>query len=48
VEEYVAAGASKFVLRPLALGDAEMLDQTERLIAEVLPRVHGARPRATA
>jgi probable F420-dependent oxidoreductase len=48
VEEYVAAGASKFVLRPLALGDAEMLDQTERLIAEVLPRVHGARARATA
>jgi probable F420-dependent oxidoreductase len=46
VEEYVAAGASKFVLRPLALGDAEMLDQTERLIAEVLPRVHGARARA--
>ena len=43
VEEYVAAGASKFVLRPLALGDAEMHQQTERLIAEVLPRVHGAR-----
>jgi len=40
VEEYVAAGASKFVLRPLAHRDAEMLDQTERLIAEVLPRVH--------
>ena len=42
-EEYVAAGASKFVLRPLALGDAEMHEQTERLIGEVLPRVHGAR-----
>jgi probable F420-dependent oxidoreductase len=40
VEEYVAAGASKFVLRPLALGDDEMHAQTERLIAEVLPRVH--------
>lgn len=41
IVEYVAAGASKFVLRPIALGDAEMLDQTERLIAEVLPQVHG-------
>jgi probable F420-dependent oxidoreductase len=40
VGEYVAAGASKFVLRPLALGDAEMADQTARLVAEVLPRVH--------
>ena len=40
VDEYVAAGASKFVLRPLALGDAEMADQTARLVAEVLPRVH--------
>jgi probable F420-dependent oxidoreductase len=40
IDEYVAAGASKFVLRPLALGDAEMADQTARLVAEVLPRVH--------
>jgi probable F420-dependent oxidoreductase len=46
VDEYVAAGASKFVLRPLALGDADVLDQTERLIAEVLPRVHGAARRS--
>jgi probable F420-dependent oxidoreductase len=40
LEEYRRAGASKFVLRPLALGDAEMREQTERLIGEVLPRVH--------
>ena len=39
IEEYRAAGASKFVLRPIALGDADVLDQTELLVAEVLPAV---------
>ncbi len=39
--EYVEAGASKFVLRPIASGDAEMLAQTRRLIDEVIPEVHG-------
>jgi probable F420-dependent oxidoreductase len=43
IDEYVAAGATKFVLRPLALGDDDLADQTERLIAEVLPAVHGRR-----
>ncbi len=38
--EYVAAGASKFVLRPIATGDAEIMAQTRRLIDEVLPAVH--------
>jgi probable F420-dependent oxidoreductase len=38
--EYVDAGISKFVLRPVAAGDAEFQDQTERLIAEVIPRIH--------
>ena len=41
IEEFVSAGATKFVLRPIALGEADVLDQTERLIAEVLPVVHG-------
>ncbi|MBM4415979.1 MAG: TIGR03619 family F420-dependent LLM class oxidoreductase [Chloroflexi bacterium] len=41
VQQYVAAGVSKFVLRPLAAGDADVMAQTERLIAEVLPQVHG-------
>lgn len=41
VDEFVRVGVSKFVLRPIALGEADVLDQTERLIAEVLPRVHG-------
>ncbi|MXY79071.1 MAG: LLM class flavin-dependent oxidoreductase, partial [Chloroflexi bacterium] len=40
IAEYVAAGASKFVLRPIADGDAEMRAQTQRLIEDVLPAVH--------
>jgi alkanesulfonate monooxygenase SsuD/methylene tetrahydromethanopterin reductase-like flavin-dependent oxidoreductase (luciferase family) len=35
--DYIKIGASKFILRPLGFGDAEMMAQTERLIAEVLP-----------
>ena len=45
LSEYVAAGASKFILRPIADGDAEMLAQTRRLIEEVLPQVAGRWPR---
>ncbi|HLK10019.1 MAG TPA: LLM class flavin-dependent oxidoreductase [Candidatus Binatia bacterium] len=40
IEEFAAVGVSKLVLRPIATGDAEMIEQTERLIAEVLPAVH--------
>jgi probable F420-dependent oxidoreductase len=36
--EYVEAGVSKFILRPAARGDDEMLAQTRRLIEEVLPQ----------
>jgi len=42
IDEFKAAGISKFVLRPIARGDDEMLAQTERLVGEVLPHVHGA------
>jgi probable F420-dependent oxidoreductase len=38
--EYVDAGISKFVLRPIAAGDAEIMEQTRRLIDEVIPLVH--------
>jgi probable F420-dependent oxidoreductase len=38
--DYIAAGASKFVLRPLGTDDADIAAQTQRLIDEVLPRVH--------
>jgi probable F420-dependent oxidoreductase len=41
VYEYIAAGVSKFVLRPLGTGEADVLAQTERLIEDVLPQVHG-------
>lgn len=36
---YIEAGASKFILRPVGLNEGEVIAQTERLIAEVMPRV---------
>lgn len=39
MEEYKAAGASKFVLLPLALGDADVFDQTRRACEEILPAI---------
>jgi len=41
LDEFRAGGASKFVLLPIAARDAEVVDQTERLIGEVLPVAHG-------
>ena len=40
LQAYRAAGACKFVLRPIAASDAEMLDQSRRLAEEVIPFVH--------
>ena len=37
IAAYIDAGISKFILRPAARGDDEMLGQTRRLIEEVLP-----------
>jgi len=39
VAEYVDAGVSKFVLRPIAASDTETMEQTRRLIEEVVPLV---------
>ena len=39
IKAYIEAGISKFILRPLGRGDDDILAQTERLIAEVLPEV---------
>jgi probable F420-dependent oxidoreductase len=39
IRAFEAVGVTKLVLRPLARGDVEVLAQTERLIAEVLPGV---------
>lgn len=45
IAAYVAAGASKFILRPAAQGDADMLGQTRQLVEQVLPRVAARWPR---
>jgi probable F420-dependent oxidoreductase len=45
VAAYVAVGVSKFILRPAARGDEEMLAQTRRLVDEVLPRVAARWPK---
>ena len=45
VAEYVDAGVSKFVLRPLGDGDDAMLAQTHLLIEQVLPRAETRWPR---
>jgi probable F420-dependent oxidoreductase len=42
---YVDAGASKFILRPAAQGDADMLAQTRQLVDEVLPMVAAQWPK---
>lgn len=39
IRAYEAVGMTKLVLRPLARGDADVMDQTRRLIEEVLPAV---------
>ena len=45
VAEYVAAGVSKFVLRPLGAGEEAVLAQSRRLIEEVLPQVAARWPK---
>ncbi len=40
LDEYLAAGVSKFVLRPMASGEEDVMEQTRRLVEEVLPIVH--------
>jgi probable F420-dependent oxidoreductase len=46
IAAYIAAGASKFILRPVADGTDDMLAQTKRLIDEVLPEVARRWPKA--
>jgi probable F420-dependent oxidoreductase len=45
IAQYVEAGISKFILRPAARGDEEMLAQSRRLIEEVLPLVAARWPK---
>lgn len=46
IAAYVEAGISKFILRPLAEDDSDILRQTEILIGEVLPEVARLWPKA--
>lgn len=46
VAAYVEAGISKFILRPVASGEEEMLAQTRRLIEEVLPVIASRWPKS--
>jgi len=39
IDEFATTGVSKFVLRPIARGDQDMMEQTDRLIREVLPHL---------
>ena len=39
LDEFHAAGAHKFILRPMAFGTQDMVEQTQLLISELLPRV---------
>jgi probable F420-dependent oxidoreductase len=45
---YTDAGVSKFVLIPLARGDADLALQTRRLVEEVIPAIEDAPARAAA
>jgi alkanesulfonate monooxygenase SsuD/methylene tetrahydromethanopterin reductase-like flavin-dependent oxidoreductase (luciferase family) len=42
--EYVRVGVTKFVLRPIARGDEDVLEQTRRFVETVLPGVDGLSP----
>ena len=43
IEQYKAAGASKFVLLPIAMGDRDVFDQTRRACEEILPVIEDRR-----
>jgi probable F420-dependent oxidoreductase len=48
IAAYIDAGISKFILRPMGGDDAEIIAQTERLIAEVIPEVARRWPKPSA
>lgn len=43
LQEYIEAGVSKFVLRPIADSDREWMEQTARLVDEVVPEFAATR-----
>lgn len=46
ITEFVDAGISKLILRPIGRGDGDMIKQTQRLVREVVPRVAARWPKA--
>ncbi len=50
IVEYVEAGVSKFILRPAASGDQDMMEQTRLVVEQVLPQmaVRWPKPRKAA
>jgi len=45
ITEYIRAGVSKFILRPVGASGEEVLSQTRQLIEQVLPQVTARWPR---
>lgn len=45
IAEYVDAGVSKLILRPFGKSDDDLINQTQRLVREVLPRVAARWPK---
>ena len=41
IQEYVDAGISKFILRPIGANDEDLISQTRFLAEEVIPEVEG-------
>jgi probable F420-dependent oxidoreductase len=41
IEAYIDAGVAKFILRPIGVDDADMVEQTRLLADEVIPEVQG-------
>jgi probable F420-dependent oxidoreductase len=46
IQEFLAVGVSKFVLRPLASGDEDVLTQTRRFVEQALPAIDALNARA--
>ena len=41
INQYRQAGVSKFIMRPISRGDQNIMHQTQQLLTEVLPVIHG-------
>jgi probable F420-dependent oxidoreductase len=48
LRQYQAAGATKFVLRPIGDDDRDLFDQTQRLIEDVIQPIHNGRGASVA